>query len=90
MKAENAALDAALDRTLTELDDLTQACAALHARAAVLGEDLRHAKGRAIRDALARKEFVAGDAGSVKPTTVATAKIARVEHVPHAHSVFSP
>lgn len=45
VQAENAALDAALERTLTELDDLTKACAALHARAAVLGDDLRRVKG---------------------------------------------
>ena len=88
MKAENAALGAALERTLAELDDLTQACADLHARAAMLGNDLRNAKGKAIRDALADKEFVADnavkaevskflDAGKVKPTTVAAVQVAR-------------
>ena len=64
----------------------TQACADLHARAAMLGNDLQ--RQGAIRDALADKEFVADnavkaevskflDAGKVKPTTVAAVQVAR-------------
>jgi len=88
--AENEMLDQALERALNELDELAQACAALHARAAVLGDDLRQVKVAHARVAAASDDerqandkqegasLLAGSAttGVVQPTATGTEALA--------------